>query len=587
MEQTPKNVHDYVEFLKRRKGHLLIPFLIVVFLGGAAAMLLPSIYKSSTTILIEGQQIPTEFVRTTVTSFAEERIQIITQRIMSRARLLEIINRFNLYPSLKKRRTTEEIIHIMRDDIELETISADVIDSRTGRQTQATIAFTLSYQGKAAEVIQRVTNVLASLYLEENLKTRERQAKDTSHFLEQEITSLSAHLNKLEKKIASFKEKHMTDLPELMHVNLQTLARIERDIMAADQDCKMLEDRKIYLQGQLETIDPHSPWVSFDGVRVPSPEERLQILKAELISFSANHTDLHPDVIKMKQEIKELEKHSSRKEELVERYKRLTALKTDLEVLQSTYKAQHPDVMSTHKKMQALEADIAQLSAEKKNPSPAATIKPDNPAYINLATQIESVSLQIESRKKEREELKNSLQDYQQRLEKTPQVEKAYSALTRDHENTWAQYQETMKKLMEARVAQGMEQEQKGERFTIIDPAQYPEKPFKPNRLAILLISVILGLGASVGYASIAEFMDQSIKSADDLFNTTGISVLASVPYITTQREQRTRRIKRLVIATVCVIAVACGIALFHVYVMDLNVFWARATRFLAKRFVL
>jgi len=550
-------------------------------------MLLPSIYKSSTTILIEGQQIPTEFVRTTVTSFAEERIQIITQRIMSRARLLEIINRFNLYPSLKKRRTTEEIIHIMRDDIELETISADVIDSRTGRQTQATIAFTLSYQGKAAEVIQRVTNVLASLYLEENLKTRERQAKDTSHFLEQEITSLSAHLNKLEKKIASFKEKHMTDLPELMHVNLQTLARIERDIMAADQDCKMLEDRKIYLQGQLETIDPHSPWVSFDGVRVPSPEERLQILKAELISFSANHTDLHPDVIKMKQEIKELEKHSSRKEELVERYKRLTALKTDLEVLQSTYKAQHPDVMSTHKKMQALEADIAQLSAEKKNPSPAATIKPDNPAYINLATQIESVSLQIESRKKEREELKNSLQDYQQRLEKTPQVEKAYSALTRDHENTWAQYQETMKKLMEARVAQGMEQEQKGERFTIIDPAQYPEKPFKPNRLAILLISVILGLGASVGYASIAEFMDQSIKSADDLFNTTGISVLASVPYITTQREQRTRRIKRLVIATVCVIAVACGIALFHVYVMDLNVFWARATRFLAKRFVL
>ena len=585
MEQKPKNVVDYVEFLKRRKRHLLIPFLIIFSLGAAAAIFLPSIFKSSTTILIEGQQIPTEFVRTTVTSFAEERIQIITQRIMSRTRLLEIINRFNLYRSLIKKRTTEEIVTIMRDDIELETISADVIDSRTGRQTQATIAFTLSYQGKNAEVIQRVTNVLASLYLEENLKTRERQAKDTSSFLEQEITSLRAHLNDLEKKIARFKEQHMTDLPELMQVNLQTLARIERDIMVVNQDCKMLEDRKIYLQGQLEAIDPHSPWVSFDGVRVPSTGERLQILKAELISFSANHTDLHPDVIKMKQEIKELEKHASQKEELVERHKRLTALKTDLEVLQSKYKAQHPDVISTQEKIQALEADIVNLST-KTNPSPAVMVKPDNPAYINLATQIESACLQIEARKKEREELKNSLKDYQQRLEKTPQVEKAYSALTRDHENTWARYQETMKKLMEARVAQGMEQEQKGERFTIIDPAQFPEKPFKPNRLAIILISVILGLGASVGYASVAEFMDQTIKNTDDLFNATGISVLASVPYITTPREQRHRRIKRLVIATVCVVAVACGIFLFHVYVMDLNVFWARATRFLAKRFV-
>jgi len=587
MEQTPKNVHDYVDFLKRRKGHLIIPFLIIVLLGGAAAILLPSIYKSTTTILIEEQQIPNEFVRSTVTSFAEERIQIITQRIMSRARLLDIINRFNLYPALKEKRTTEEIVTIMRDDIELETISADVIDSRTGRQTQATIAFTLSYQGKNAEVIQRVTNVLASLYLEENLKTRERQAKDTSHFLEQEITSLRAHLNELEKKIAQFKERHMTDLPELMQVNFQTIARLERDIMVADQDIKMFEDRKIYLQGQLETVDPHTPWVSPERVRILNTEERLQILKAEFISFSANHTDLHPTVIKMKKEIEEFEKHINQKEELTQKHKRLTSLKTDLEVLQNKYTARHPDIISTHKKIQALEAEIAQLSAEQKNPASVVTFKPDNPAYINLATQIESLNLQIEARKKEREELKKSIQDYQQRLEKTPQVEKAYSALTRDHENTWAQYQETMKKLMEARVAQGMEQEQKGERFTIIDPAQYPEKPFKPNRLAILLISVILGMGASVGYASVAEFMDQTIKSTDDLFNSTGISVLASVPYITTKKEQRSRRIKRLFIATACVVAVACGVFLFHLYVMDLNVFWARATRFLAKRFVL
>ncbi len=126
MEDKPKDVRDYVEFLKRRKRHLLIPFLCIFLVGTSVALLLPSIYKSSTTILIEGQQIPTEFVGSTVTSFAEERIQIITQRIMTRAKLLEIINRLKLYPKLTKKRTTEEIVDIMRDDIELETISADV-----------------------------------------------------------------------------------------------------------------------------------------------------------------------------------------------------------------------------------------------------------------------------------------------------------------------------------------------------------------------------------------------------------------------------------------------------------------------------
>lgn len=585
MEQRPKDFRDYINFLKRRKKHLIIPFLCIFLVGTSAALLLPSIYKSSTTILIEGQQIPTDFVRTTVTSFAEERIQIITQRIMSRARLLEIINRFKLYPKLRAKRTTEEIIVIMRDDIQLKTISADVIDSRTGRQTQATIAFTLSYQGKNPEVIQRVTNVLASFYLEENLKTRERQARDTSSFLEQEIKSLQAHLNDLERKIALFKEKHMTELPELMQLNLQTLSRIVRDIQIVDQDIKMLEDRKIYLGGQLETIEPHSPWITSTGQRVTTPEERLEILKTQLISASASLTERHPDVIKMKKEIEEFQKHVRLKEGLGEKHKHLAALKVDLETLQSKYKARHPDVISTRGKIQALETKITNLSKQA-NPVPVVMIKPDNPAYINLATQIESVTLQIEARKKEREELKKSLQDYQRRLEKTPQVEKAYLALTRDHDSTWSRYQETMKKLMEARVAQGIEQEQMAERFTMIDPAQYPEKPFKPNRLAILLISVILGLGGCVGYASVAEFMDRSIKSTDDLFGAIQISVLASIPYIQTRRELRNRLLKRLTITTLGVIAVACGLLVFHLYVMDLNVFWARATRFVAKRFV-
>jgi uncharacterized protein involved in exopolysaccharide biosynthesis len=585
MEQKPKDLRDYLDFLKRRKRNLFIPFICIFFAGAGVALVLPSVYKSTATILIEEQQIPADFVRTTVTSFAEERIQIINQRIMSRSRLLEIIDRFNLYTDLRKKRTTEEIVDIMRDDIELETISADVIDTRTGRPTQATIAFTLSYQGKNPEVVQRVTNVLASLYLEENLKTRESQARGTSIFLEEELKSLHDHLNGLEREIASFKEKHLADLPELMQLNLQTLTRIEREIQQADQDIKMLEDRKIYLQGQLETVRPHSPWISSTGERIPTPEERLEILKTQLISASANLSGRHPDVIKLTREIEELQTQVSREEDLGEKKKRLDALKGELEALQARYSEKHPDVTSTRRKIKNLDQEIARLSKEG-NPVSVVVVKPDNPAYINLATQIESVALQVAARKKDQIELKKRLEQYQERLERTPQVEKAYLALTRDRENTWSQYQETLKKLMEARVAEGMEQEQKAERFTIIDPPQYAEKPFKPNRLAILLISLILAIGGGVGYASVVELMDRSVKNTGDLFSATGIMALASIPYIETQREVRRRRLKKIGISLIVLMAVACGLLAFHLYVMPLEVFWARAMRFVSKRFV-
>jgi uncharacterized protein involved in exopolysaccharide biosynthesis len=317
---------------------------------------------------------------------------------------------------------------------------------------------------------------------------------------------------------------------------------------------------------------------------VPSPEERLEILKTQLITASATYSDRHPDVVRLKKEIQELRKEVSLKQDLGEKHKQLAALNTDLDILRGRYKPRHPDIIATQRKISTLEADIVAL-ARKNNPGPTVHVKPDNPAYINLATQIESVALQIEARKKEREELKKSLAEYQRRLENTPQVEKTYLLLTRDRENTWARYQETLKKLMEARVAEGMEQEQKGERFTIIDPAQYPEKPFKPNRLAIVLITLILGIGAGVGFASVTEFMDRSVKTADDLFSATGIPVLVSVPYITTEKEVRRRRIKQFVVLACVLAAIAAGIVAFHLYVMNLEVFWARATRFLAKRF--
>ncbi|MBU0482803.1 MAG: chain-length determining protein, partial [Proteobacteria bacterium] len=185
MEPTEKTLNDYVAIVKRRKWSFILPATIVFVAAAVVALALPSVYKSTSTILIEEQDIPAEFVMTSVTSYAEQRLQSIHQRIVSYTKLLEMINRFNLYPDLKERWTTEEIVEKMREDIILEPISTDVVDRRTGRPSVATIAFTLSYEGKSPQVVQRVANTLASLFLEENLQVREKQATETSEFLAQ------------------------------------------------------------------------------------------------------------------------------------------------------------------------------------------------------------------------------------------------------------------------------------------------------------------------------------------------------------------------------------------------------------------
>ena len=186
MENHEMSPNEYLAVLKRRRWSFILPVVIVIMISAVVAMVLPPVYRSVSTILIEGQEIPADFVMATVTSYAEQRLQTIHQRIMSTTRLLEIINRLDLYKDLRQKATTEEVIEKMREDISLDYISAEVVDRRTGRPATATIAFTLSYESKEKpSTVQKVSNILASLFLEENLQVRERQALEATSFLEE------------------------------------------------------------------------------------------------------------------------------------------------------------------------------------------------------------------------------------------------------------------------------------------------------------------------------------------------------------------------------------------------------------------
>jgi polysaccharide chain length determinant protein (PEP-CTERM system associated) len=517
MEEQPLEIENVIDILKRRRWALVVPAVLVMLIAGAVALLLPSIYNSSATILIEEQDIPAEFVMTTVTGYAEQRIQSTQQRIMSTSRLMEIIERFNLYAEYKERWTTSQIVEKMKKDISLNLISVDTIDRRTGRPTAATIAFTLSYQGKQAATVQRVTDTLVSLFLNENLQVRQRQTTETSEFLEEETQRVRSQLDAIEKKITTFKAKHVNALPEMLQVNLQSLNSMESGIQRIDDQIRSLKEREGYLETQLASIP-----------EMADPEkERLKMLEMELVNLKSKFTDDYPDVKKLRLEIAELKKRMAEK-------------------------------------------------ADQPKGQPA---QPDNAAYITLAAQLSSTRAEIQSLTDQKADMAAKADTYRRRIETTPKIEQEYNALMVDRNNTQAKYEDLLRKVMEANVALGLEKEQMGERFTLIDPARLPEKPFKPNRLAIGLIGLVLGIGAGVGFAALREFSDQSIHSPQDLARLSDLPLLVSIPGILTPHDRRKRRRKRLVWATACLLSVGIGVLVFHTMVMDLDIFWAKLMR--------
>jgi polysaccharide biosynthesis transport protein len=545
------------------------------------AWLLPAVYESSSTVLIEEQQIPEEFVRSTVTGFAEQRIQSLTQQILSRVKLWEIIQQFNLYSDLRKKLTREEITEKMRGDIKLDTIGAEVAGQKKGRrsnQAAVTIAFSISYRGNNPGMVQKVAGTLASLYLEQNLKTREAQAQSTTQFLEAELKQLQERIKGLGVKITAFKEQHEGLLPEQQTFNREQAARLEMDIKQLDSSVRNVEERKIYLEGQLVTVKPDTPLIGATGERVMAPADRLKALEVALVDLQSKFSDDHPDVRKLRREMAELKKIVGQPGGSAStRRQKLTQLRAELAQKQGKYSDQHPEVKK-------LKNEISQLEQAPESVSPPKPVnEPENPAYISLTTQVKAAEADIASLRSQQAGLRDKLQMYRQRLEDAPKVEQEYMALMRDYQNASSKHQEVMNKILEARISEGMEEHQKGEKFTLIDPASFPEKPVSPKRWLILLAGVICSLGAGVGTVALAEHLDHSVKSSDELARLTGLPVLGSIVRIQT-KEDITRGIrKRKLIWAVTAFSLVMGLTLFHFFFMDLWVLTARPLRLADK----
>ena len=568
IEENTRSIGDYINMVRRRKRVLVITASAVMVLIILTTFLWPKTYRSQAIILIEQQDIPTDLVQTTITSYAQQRIEEITQRIMTIGNIIGIVEEFELYTERElERMTRTEIAEEFREAVTIRPISAEVVDPRSGRPTQAIIAFSLSFYGEVPSKVQKVTNEITTLYLDENLKDRNAQTKSTSDFLTAEAEMLSEQLQALDEKIAYFKEQNKGALPEQNQFNLSVVDRTELQINSLVYQLKELKKRKAQLDGDLTQISPSAPTMLSNGQMVLGEADRLKAIQSQIRQYeSAYHPD-HPSLLRLRRELDALTGDSGlgQHKDMAEQLKQERDALSDFE---GKYTADHPKVLKSKRVIASLELRLS--GAIQGN----AEVTPDNPAYLILRSQLNATDTDIRSSDENIKVLKEKMERYEGYLSRAPQIEKEYQYLLRDYQNTHMKYQEIRSKKMSADLAQNLESERKGERFTLIQPPELPIDPVSPNIVAMVFLAVVLGLGAGLGVVIMQETMSAAVFGTAEVTALTGIAPLAIIGYMETQEEEGQHNRKRLLIALGFICVGILALVLFHFFVKPLDVTW-------------
>jgi uncharacterized protein involved in exopolysaccharide biosynthesis len=572
-QQGGKGIGEYLAVVRRRKWLIIAVSTLLAAITLVVALTLPPVYRSRATILVQEQEVPPELVRSTITSFADERIQVISQQVMTRAQLLRLVEKYDLYAKARDRMTKDEIVEQMRKDIKLTTINADVSDRRSGYRVNATIAFTISYDASDPERAQKVVSELATLYLDENVKARQQSVAETTAFLTQEADRLAKQMQATEAKLAEFKRRNVGRMPDSSAVNVQLAERTDAELQRVERELSMLQDRKLSLEAQLTLIKPTTPTaaVTPSGTvdRAAPAEERLRALQAQYASATAVYGADHPDVRRLQREVAALkaEVGTAGKGDGPEQRKKLEA---ELAQIRERYGEDHPDVQRLRRSIAALDAAESRAPAPKapdRRPAVEPPPRIDNPAYVMLNAQLDSTQREIVQLTALREDLRAKQRTYDVRLMQIPEVEREYRELMRDYENAQIRYKEIKTKQLQAEGALELEKDLKAERFSLGEPANLPQKPYSPDRPRSLLLGLLASLGGGLGLAWLREALDSSVKGPDELSRIAMAPVLTPIPYIETQGEQAGKRRRAVAIAALAAVLAAMFLLGVHMFV--------------------
>ncbi len=507
-----QQLKQYLNIVLRWKKTIIACLLVSIAAGLGLYVKTPKTYQASAVVVYQSQKINPAKMSPDLKEKTEEIIATLSEQVLSRTNLEDIIKKYGLYQNLLQKLPMEDVIDIMRN-------KHIQIKPDTKGDT-----FRVSYQGATPRKVMLVTNALASKFVEENLRYREERATETTAYVKDELAMAEKSLEEIEAAMRDYKLKYYNEMPEQRQINMTRLNALQNSYQNIQTSMQELERTKIMVQEQL-TLRKNLLRQAMDSDILMQPQDET----------AARHS----------QTLRELNR-----------------LRAELTGLLARYTDEHPEVKRTRKTIAGLEAKLKSMApstGENSNGEQQGTLPVADKQIPQLELQLRDISISMAQLKKEAAEIKKQIEIYQKWIAAAPVREAEWANLTRDYQQLNKHYQDLVTKSLEAESAESLEKKQKGSQFRVIDPARLPEKPFKPDFIRIMAVALALGLGVGGGIAFTLEYLDTSFKEAHDLESYLQLPVVCSVPLVNTIREKRQARIKG-VFWTLCFLAVLAGL---------------------------
>lgn len=470
----------------RHRWWILLPAVVTVFGAIIVVSIIPSRYTSEATLLVVHQQVPERYVLPTSTTTIREALQATTEEVLARGRLLGIIDEFNLYPNERKRVSPESLLGLMRRDIHIDPAEG-------GSERMDVTSFKISFVASNPQLSQQVTSKLTSLFIEQNLATREHQATTTTDFLREQLEATRSKLADAEEEVRAFKMQHLGELPEQQAGNLAIIAGLQSQLQSTMASLSRAEEQREYLE-------------SLRDYRALTITNDLARLKSEREKLLDHYTPQYPAVIKVDEKIAQTE--------------------------------------ASLKKLQVWRASASQ-AAPSATPPGSAIGSEEDPSLGQLRGQLEANRLEIENLSKDERRLKIQVDQYQNRLNATPVREQQLAGILRNYDQMKHDYAELLAKESQSQMAADLEKRQEGQQFRLIDRPSLPTVPSSPNRLKISFGAAAAGIGLGLALALLMNMMDSSFHSEEDISQRFALPLVVAVPLLLTSYEERVRTRKR------------------------------------------
>jgi succinoglycan biosynthesis transport protein ExoP len=521
--QTP----DFAEIkgmVRRRRWQFLVPFFCGWLLVWGASWLIPSTYRSGTLILVEQPSVPEKYVVSNIDSDIQHQLDSITEQILSRTRLVRIIDSLGLYPEERKHnKTADDLVDTMRKDIEIELSHGD--DKKLS-------AFNIYYASRDPKMARDATNELANLFITENLEQRQERSENTTKFLQDQLDQARAKLTAQEAKLRVFKDQHLGELPTQTQSNLQILSGLQSQLQANQDSLNRAKQQNTYLESltnQYKAMNSGSKPGEAAPVGLPAIDKELDQLKAQLADLTSHYTDKHPDVRKTREQIARVEK--------------------------------------TRELIVANMNNPATNTAN--NAPPPASYDAKTAPMLEMESQLKANRLEIANRETEIKDEQVKITQYQARLNMAPVMEQQYADITRDYDQSKTDYESLLAKKNQSEMSTDLEKTQQAEHFRMLDPPNVPSRPYKPNRLMLCGAGLVVGLVLGGGLAFGQEKLSGKVYTEREIKKIVPFDLIGEIPSIESEREQFSNKRSAWIAGAAATVMIGCillGSAVTYLY---------------------